>query len=115
MNLRRETEDILHKYGKVTGDIVHIGSVDGKYSIDWETFCKLADNQYNNQTKKYRVAYDLVIVFKDGSYLDRVHDSFFEQWRYNQYPKRGNTKSRKIKNLMGEDCTLEQLYLHHQK
>lgn len=110
-NLLHETCDIMDKNGKDNSDILHIGSPDGKYSLTWEQFVKLSNRKYNNQTQKFKVAYDLVILFKDNSWLEREHDTGLEFWRYHSIPKRGNTKSRKIRSIWGEDQTLETIYL----
>lgn len=101
----------MDKNGKDNSDIVFIGSSDGKYIInDWQQFQKLADKKYNNQTQKFKVAYDLTIVFNDDTWMEREHDTSLEFWRYHIIPKRGNSKSRKIKNIWGEDQSIESLY-----
>jgi hypothetical protein len=114
-NLLKETIDIMTKNGKDVRDIIHIGSPNGQYEIGWEAFKKLADKNYNNQTQKYKVAYDLTILFSDNSWLEREHDTTLEYWRYHRIPKRGNSKSRKIKTVWGDDQTIETLYSIRQK
>ena len=110
-NLLKETIDIMTKNGKDVKDITHIGSPNGQYEIGWEAFKKLADKNYNNQTQKFKVAYDLIILFSDNSWMEREHDTTLEFWRYHTIPKRGNSKSRKIKSIWGEDQTIETIYL----
>lgn len=106
-NLYKETLDVLHKNGKTKEDIIRIGNED--YEMDFETFTKLADKTYNNETMTYRVAYDFMIIFYDGSWMERMHDGHWEFWRFNKIPKI-KKKSRKIKQLFGIDQSIEQLY-----
>lgn len=109
-NLLKETIDIMTKNGKDSSNIAFIGSPDGKYEIGWEAFKRMADKSYNNQTQKFKVCYDLVILFDDNSWLEREHDTTLEFWRYHTIPKRGNSKSRKLKTIWGDDQTIESLY-----
>ncbi|MDR4491401.1 MAG: hypothetical protein R2685_10955 [Candidatus Nitrosocosmicus sp.] len=109
-NLLKATIDIMTKNKKTQSNIVHIGSPDGKYVMDWSQFQKLADKNYNNQTMKFKVTYDLIILFDDNSWLEREHDVGLEFWRYHSIPKAGNSKSRKIKDIWRDDQTIETIY-----
>lgn len=112
MNLLKETIDAIKKNHQYVENIIHIGNYE--YGMTWDEFKKLADVDYNPNTKKFRVAMDLIIIFKDFDWLERVHDSFYERWQYHDLPHIA-PKTKKIKNIFGEDSDLKQCQLVAQK
>jgi len=47
MNLLTETEEVLENHKLKPGDVNWVGSRDGKYSVSWAVFRKLANKEYN--------------------------------------------------------------------
>ena len=91
INLLEETERALVYYNKTWDDISWIGGNDFYISI--EQFKEAAKNtNYNCGYGSEEVAVDLVICFKDGSWLSRAEYDGSEWWKYNTYPKKPRNK-----------------------
>lgn len=107
-NFLTETEDIIKHSKQTIKNIDWIGSSEtAYYRLDWNEFKLLAEKLgYDNNTSKFQIAMDLVIVFKDGSWLSREHDGKWEHWQYHKVPI-AKGKQKKIKSLLGKDQTLE--------
>lgn len=88
MNFLDETRETIAAAGKKVSDIEFIGSQDGEYECSWEQFCTMADVEYNSGFGAAHVAIDLVIVFTDGSWLERYEYDGAEDWEYKSTPKR---------------------------
>lgn len=88
INLKDETLAALRACHKDKGDIKWIGGADFKISID--DFWKLADKEYNNESRNSCVARDLVIC-GDTWWLERDWDDYYspgsECWIYCEIPK----------------------------
>ena len=105
-NLFQETLEIMQEHNKTPEDVDWVGSIDGEYVCTWEEFVKLADREYNNRWNLPQVAMDLVIVFKDGSWLERYVCDEREQsewWEFKQTPKK-KEQTKKIKQLFADDA-----------
>lgn len=93
MNLLKETLAELIYIKKDNSDIEFIGSSDGEYACTWNHFCELANIEYDKSYGSNKIAIDLVIVFKDGSWLSRREYDGSEWWEYNELPtKKPNCK-----------------------
>jgi hypothetical protein len=104
MNLLKETEDIIIEIGKSLEDIDFInitGEVDKSqnyeevkcYSTDFDGFVKFC-NRFRNYDNGYggaKVPTNTVVVFKDGTWLERAEYDGSEWWEYKQIPKKINT------------------------
>lgn len=107
-NLYKETLEMLDTYDyDPNSDIRMIGN--GEYFCTWAEFIKLANKEYNERTMVYKVAYDLTIVFKDGTWIERYHDGGGERWIYHKCPQAKKGTKKKIKNLFGHDNSLSVL------
>ena len=80
MNLLTETRDDMESVGLKHEDIIFIGSESSGYSCTWKEFEVLADFNYNNSYGGQEVASDLIIVFKDGSEMERMEYDGYEWW-----------------------------------
>lgn len=102
-NLLKETLSDIKFNGKTPEDILFIGSRDGEYSCTWDEFIVLANIEYDSGYGGQEIASDLVIVFKDNTYMDRYEYDGSESWAYNETPK-AKKKTKKITRLTGDSC-----------
>lgn len=109
-NFLQETLDVMKHQFQSPETIKWIGSCCDPYGCTWKEFTKLADFTYDCNTSKFIIPHDFVIVFKDQSWIERVHDGKWEHWTYHKTPdKKGAGQTYKIKTLQGRDQTLEEL------
>ena len=105
-NLYNETVERIKALGYQPSDITFIGSEDGKYSCSWEEFTTLADRRYG-EFGTQEVATDLLIRFRDETYLMREEYDGSEHWEH--FPPFvmyvGETKP--LKSLFGAWDSLE--------
>jgi hypothetical protein len=96
VNLLIETSHMMEAYHKAAEDIAWIGGKD--FYIDIEDFFFAAKNtDYDNGYGSQEIAFDLVIVFKDGSWFSRTEYDGSEGWRYNECPRKPKTRfTRKV-------------------
>ena len=80
-NFFEETFLDMQCNGYKPNDVVFIGSLDGKYRMSWDKF-KYKGNFYYDRSLEVSggVAKDLIVCFKDGSYLGRFEDDGAEWW-----------------------------------
>ncbi len=80
-NFLKETLEAIKNSGHAVEDIAWIGSFIGDEYCSWDEFTQLADREYDGG-----VRYDLVVVFKDGTWLERWEDDMGEGWSYKYTP-----------------------------
>lgn len=114
-NLLEQTIEEIKDSGHAIKDISWIGSYDKEYAINWKKFKKIANIEYDSGFGGQEIAKDLVIVFKDGSWLNRTEYDGAESWGYirnmnSSFPKNAKTFDKvgigcwnKIKQLMERD------------
>ena len=91
INLLKETTYAITKYDKTWEDVSWIGSYDFYVSIT--DFIESAENtNYDNGYGSQEVARDLIIYFKDGSWLSRAEYDGSEWWKYNTCPQKPREK-----------------------
>ena len=100
-NLLQETIRAIENSGHTVQDIVFIGSVDSGYSCTWAEFVLLADIEYDSGYGAQEVAYDLVIVFRDGSTMWRNEYDGSEWWEYS-IPLKIPKEQKQISKLTGD-------------
>ena len=86
MNLKDETLESMAEVGKSASDIAWIGCVD--FEIPQELFWELADAGYDCGYGVPEVAKDIMIVFRDGAWLERAEYDGSEWWDYRAMPVR---------------------------
>ena len=101
MNLLYETIQAIEDSGHEVQDIVFIGSIYSGHSCTWTEFLLLADIEYNNGFGAQEVAYDLVIVFGDGSTMWRNEYDGSGWWEYSRPVKIPN-EQKQISKLTGD-------------
>ena len=99
-NLLQETTQAIENSGHTVQDIVFIGSIDSGYSCTWAEFVLLADIEYDSGYGMREVAYDLTIVFSDGSTMWRNEYDGSEWWEYSK-PVKIPEEQKQILKLTG--------------
>jgi len=84
MNFLEETLRAIEGSGHTPDDITFIGSLDTGHSCSWGEFATLADFDYNSGYGAAKIAMDLVIAFKDTTYMTRGEYDGSEWWAYNE-------------------------------
>lgn len=86
-NFYKETETHIESEGRKTEDIVFIGSQDGEWGIaSWKKFHELANFRYDAGYGSAEIPVDLIIIFKDGSYMERGEYDGSEWWETKKTP-----------------------------
>jgi hypothetical protein len=74
INLLDDTIESIRDAGHVTDDVEYVGSADGAYRLDWNGFVPIAKSTWYggyHDDDYTEIAYDLIVMFKDGSMLTR--------------------------------------------
>lgn len=82
VNFLQETLGEILGSGHTELDVVFVGSYDGKYRMSWEKFKEKANFIYDLGYGAQHIATDLIVYFKDGSYMDRKEYDGSEWWQY---------------------------------
>lgn len=92
MNLKEETLRIMDEHGFTPNDIDFI-SINNKTPrlVEIDEFWKVADAEYSNSFGDTEVNIYLVIVFKNGSWLERESYDGEEEWHYRICPSKPET------------------------
>jgi hypothetical protein len=87
-NLLEETKDDIVGWKHTLAQVAWVGSRNGRYAVSWESFVKIANIEYHSGYGSQEVAHDLVVVFTDGSWMERHEYDGSESWTYNKTPIR---------------------------
>ena len=82
MNFLKETKKAIEDSGHKIEDVMFIGSNDGKYRMNWDKFVKKSDFSYDNGYGASIIATNLIIYFKDHTYIRRGEYDGSEWWEY---------------------------------
>lgn len=99
MNLLEETTKAIYTSNHTLQEIVFLGSMDSGHCCTWSEFQQLADIEYDEGFGLQNVALDLVIVFSDGTRLERADYDGQESWRLIK-PFKMPTEAHPIKALV---------------
>lgn len=83
-NLLKETLSELAEKGKTTSNVVAI--INGTEQGTWSDFEKLADIEYDNGYGGAEISQNLVVLFDDGSWLERGEYDGAEWWEFKKTP-----------------------------
>lgn len=100
-NLLKETRQLMSHHGVGPEDVTFIGSLASGHSCSWEQFTRLADVSYDDGFGAAEVATDLVILFRDGSWLTRGEYDGSEWWNFHRTPQ-VPTETRPVAMLVGD-------------
>ena len=88
-NLYQETLEAIGRLGMTLSDVGWVGSYDGEYAISWDEFALIASKtDYDSGYGGQEIANDLVVVFKDRSWLERGEYDGSEWWEHRRPPIR---------------------------
>ena len=82
MNFKDETLLAIEESGHKEQDVLFVGSRDGRYRVSLEKFKELADFEYDNGYGGQEIVSDLIVYFKDKTYLYRGEYDGKEWWEY---------------------------------
>ena len=103
MNFLEETKEAIKDSGHNFEDVMFIGSSNGEYRMSWEKFVTKANFNYDDGYGAAAIATDLIIYFKDCTYIERGEYDGSEWWSYN-VPKVFNVNDKyKDFNILGDD------------
>ena len=87
INLLDETVEAIRKAGKSRTDVNWVGTIDGEYYCSMDHFAQMAETfDYDNGYGGQEVRDSLVVVFTDGSWLERGEYNGAEWWEYKAIP-----------------------------
>lgn len=96
MNLWEETIEEIEDRGYTLQDVAWVGCDD--FTIDLDYYESLArKTDYNPGYGSEEIALDLVIVFKDGTWLSRDSYDGSEWFRYNVCPQKPPVQSKPVR------------------
>ena len=82
INFKEETLKAINESGHKIEDVMFIGSNNGEYRINIEKFLEISDFEYDNSWGSPKIATDLIIYFKDKTYITRGEYDGSEWWQY---------------------------------
>ena len=84
VNFKEETLQAIKGSGHTEEDVMFVGSRDGKYRMNIGKFLKKSDFIYDDGYGSPQIAQDLIVYFKDKSYITRGEYDGSEWWEYNK-------------------------------
>lgn len=87
-NFLDETLADIQDLGKNDADVAWVGSVDGEFAISFEEFRVMASFTYDAGIDGDEILPTLVVVFNDGSWLERNEYDGSSWWEYKRTPIR---------------------------
>lgn len=101
-NFLEDTLEELHENKKTEKEVLWVGSHDGKYSITWDSFQKIAKNiNYCVDSHAAFIASDLVVV-GDGWWLERGELEGVKYWFFKQPPTSPTAETKSFSVLYEE-------------
>jgi len=88
-NFLEETLEDIQGNEQTVESVKWVGSIDGDFSISFEEFKKLADFEYDSDLGGAEICPMLVIVFNDGSWIERNEFNGSSWWEYKKTPVEG--------------------------
>lgn len=102
-NFKEETLKAITESGHTLEDVMFIGSSDGKYRMDITKFIEKSNFTYDSGFGAQAIATDLIIYFKDNTYIHRNEYDGSEWWEYNVPKVYRETDKYLDFNILGND------------
>ena len=85
-NFKTETLAAIGEAGKTPDDVVYVGTKDSRLAVSLQQFEAFSDFEYDSGYGGAEIPMDLVVLFSDGSYLDRREYDGSEWWEHQTQP-----------------------------
>ena len=82
MNFLEETETKILASGHNINDVMFIGTDDGEFRIPWWKFVEIANFEYDSGYGANEIPTNLIVYFKDNTYMFRWEYDGSEWWEY---------------------------------
>lgn len=100
--LLEETLEELKYLQKTPEDVDWVGTSDGEYSVTWDEFVEIAKNiKYDAGYGSVYINMQLVVVFKDQSWLEREDYDGAENWIRKKAPKKRKNPKKLTQGRIG--------------
>ena len=86
MNLLKETQEAIAMLGKMPEDVCCVATQKDDKFCTWKEFLELANVNYDNGYGGAEIREDLIILFHDGSWLERAEYDGSEWWEHKCKP-----------------------------
>ena len=83
-NFKKETLEKIEESHHKIEDVMFVGSADGKYRMNIDKFLEKSNFEYEESYGSSKIAVDLIVYFKDNSFLSRGEYDGSEWWEYNR-------------------------------
>lgn len=114
VNFLTETRNMLDFLHVPPSEIDWIGTDDGEFAMSWLDFCDdVKEFQYDPSQSQRAILEDLIVKFKDGSWLSREKVGWIEVWIYNSKPEL--SQDHKPLHLVHGVNELGQIYLDREE
>lgn len=90
MNLLTETREMMVACDQSPATVAWTGDRTGQFSGTWAAFAIAADFEYDEGHGSQEIHANLVVVFRDGSWLERSEYDGAEGWEYRAPPLQGD-------------------------
>lgn len=104
VNFKEETLQAIKESGHTEEDVMFVGSRDGKYRMNIGKFLKKSDFIYDDGYGSPQIAQDLIVYFKDKSYMTRGEYDGSEWWEYNKLLDYSETDDYETFEKLGVHC-----------
>ena len=110
MNFLEETEVKIKASGHNINDVMFIGKDDGKLRMPWWRFVETADFNYDSGYGYCEIPTNLIVYFKDNTYLFRNEYDGSEWWEYRVskiFTPEDEYDNAMLTYTFDNDCTIE--------
>lgn len=103
INLKKETLEAIEESNHKIEDVMFVGSYNGKYRMSIDIFLEKSNFEYDDGYGSSKIATDLIVYFKDKTYLSRWEYDGSEGWKYNNILDYKETDNYETFNILGGD------------
>jgi len=93
-NLYEETLRSIDKSNHTTDNVSWIGTANREYAISWEEYRQISDITYYSGFGGTNIPDDLIVVFTDGTWLERREYDGEEWWEYVSTPQQSPSSNK---------------------
>jgi hypothetical protein len=82
INFKEETLVAIKESGHIIEDVEFVGTKDGKYRMNIDKFMRISNFEYDNGYGSENINSQVIVYFKDKSYLAREEYDGSEWWTH---------------------------------